>query len=184
MVIADVVLLTKFSSLAAMESHNVKITITLLLCYDTYNCISLLRKFTMLIYPQDVGRLFTISVMPSQITSNSMVCTTICLSQDKKNLSKSVLPTLCEGNPPVTGGFAHKGPVMRKAAKWLIHVWFFVPLLTCIKFNFIVRDILDETNNNMPWCLKIVLLRAIDLCCIYVHGCIYFHELILSALYL
>ena len=29
--------------------------------------------------------------------------------------SKSALPVLCEGNPPVTGGFPHKGPITWKA---------------------------------------------------------------------
>ena len=34
----------------------------------------------------------------------------------------TALLTLCEGNPPVTSGFYHKGPIMRKLfALWRIH---------------------------------------------------------------
>ena len=47
---------------------------------------------------------FTMSVIVSQITSNSTVYSTIC-SLTSKKISKLTLSTLCEGNSLVTGGF-------------------------------------------------------------------------------
>ena len=43
--------------------------------------------------------------MASQITSVLFVCSTICWSSDQRKHESSALYGLCEGNPPVTGGF-------------------------------------------------------------------------------
>ena len=45
------------------------------------------------------------SIMGSQITSILAVCSTVCLGKHHPKTSKPPLLTLCEGNPPVTGGF-------------------------------------------------------------------------------
>ena len=45
------------------------------------------------------------SAMASQITSVSIVCSTICSGADKKKASELRFTGLCEGNQPVTGGF-------------------------------------------------------------------------------
>ena len=56
-----------------------------------------------------------ISAMASQITGVSVVCLTVCSGSDQRKKSKLRVTGLCEGNPPVTGGFSpHKGPVMQK----------------------------------------------------------------------
>ena len=52
------------------------------------------------------------SAMASQITGVSTVCSTAVLVVDEK--AKLRVTGLCEGNPPVTCGFPHKGPVTRK----------------------------------------------------------------------
>ena len=54
------------------------------------------------------------SAMTSQITGISAVYISVCSGADKKKTSKLRVTGLCEGNPPVTGGFPHKGPVTRK----------------------------------------------------------------------
>ena len=52
------------------------------------------------------------SVVASQITVVAIVCPTVrCRS---KKTSKVCATSICEGNPPVTGGSPHKGPVTRK----------------------------------------------------------------------
>ena len=46
------------------------------------------------------------NAMASQITGVSIVCSTFCSSADQtKHQSSASLHGLCEGNPPVTGGF-------------------------------------------------------------------------------
>ena len=45
------------------------------------------------------------SAMASQITSVSIVCSTICSGADQRKHESSALLALCEGNPPVSGGF-------------------------------------------------------------------------------
>ena len=45
---------------------------------------------------------FIMSAMASQITSVSIVCSTVCSGVDQR---KHQRPGLCEGNPPVTDGF-------------------------------------------------------------------------------
>ena len=44
------------------------------------------------------------SAMASQITSVSILCSTVCSGANKKT-PKLRVTGLCEGNPPVTGGF-------------------------------------------------------------------------------
>ena len=45
------------------------------------------------------------SLMGSQITSVLIVCSTVYSGADQRKGQNSVLLTLCEGNPPMTGGF-------------------------------------------------------------------------------
>ena len=45
------------------------------------------------------------NAMVSEITSLSTVCSTVCSGTDKKNPLKPRVTGLCQGNPPVTGGF-------------------------------------------------------------------------------
>ena len=45
------------------------------------------------------------SSMASQITGVSIVCSTVRSGTDQKKTSKLGVIALCEGNPPVTGGF-------------------------------------------------------------------------------
>ena len=55
------------------------------------------------------------SVIASQIIGVSIVGSCSCLFMRRpKKTSKSCVTGLCEGNPPVTGGFPHKGTVTRK----------------------------------------------------------------------
>ena len=55
-----------------------------------------------------------LGAMVFQITGVSIVCSTVCSGEDKKHTSKLRVTDLCEGNPPMTGGFRHKRPVTRK----------------------------------------------------------------------
>ena len=48
------------------------------------------------------------------ITDNSTVCSTICSGEHQRNHQKFRVTGLWDGNPPVTGGSPHKGPVIRK----------------------------------------------------------------------
>ena len=62
------------------------------------------------------------SVMASEITSISIVCSTVCWGANKKK-SKLCVTGLCEGNPLVMVDSPHKDPVMQKMfpfddAKW------------------------------------------------------------------
>ena len=59
------------------------------------------------IYLETRGSGVIMSAMASQITSVSIVCSTVC----SKKTSKLRFTDLCEGNTPITGGFPHKGPV-------------------------------------------------------------------------
>ena len=52
--------------------------------------------------------------LPFQITGVSMVCSTIFIRRRSKKTPKLRVTSLCEGNPSVTGGSPHKGPVTRK----------------------------------------------------------------------
>ena len=45
------------------------------------------------------------SVIASQITGLSIVFSSVCLGADQRKLQSIALLALCEGNPPVTGGF-------------------------------------------------------------------------------
>ena len=65
---------------------------------------------TQLVYYSDV----IISVMASQITGVSSVCSTVCSGHWSKKTSKLRVTGHCKGNPPVTSGFPHKGPIERK----------------------------------------------------------------------
>ena len=50
------------------------------------------------------------SIMASEITSLTIVYSTVCSGADQRKHQTSA----SEGNPQVTVGFPHKGPVMRK----------------------------------------------------------------------
>ena len=50
-------------------------------------------------------------VWTSQITSQSTVYSTAYAGQHQRGHQNPTLPALCVGNPPVTGGFPHKGSV-------------------------------------------------------------------------
>ena len=56
------------------------------------------------------------SAMASQITIVSTACSTVCLGVDQtsKKISKLRVTGLCEGNPPMSGGFRSQRPVTRK----------------------------------------------------------------------
>ena len=54
------------------------------------------------------------SAMASQITGISIFCSIVCSGADQKKTQKLRVTGLCEGNPPVTGGFPHKGQVKWK----------------------------------------------------------------------
>ena len=55
------------------------------------------------------------SAMGSQISSVSMVCSTLCSGADQRtHWSKHHVLGLCEGISPVTGEFPHKRPLTRK----------------------------------------------------------------------
>ena len=45
------------------------------------------------------------SVVVTQIIANLTVCSTACWGKQQRNHQSSALLDLCEGNPPVTGGF-------------------------------------------------------------------------------
>ena len=51
------------------------------------------------------------SVIASQITGISIIYSTVCSGVNRRKLH---VPGLCEGNPPLTNGFPHNGPVTRK----------------------------------------------------------------------
>ena len=69
------------------------------------------------IYYSDV----TMSAMAFQITGVSIVCSTVCSGIDKKT-SKHRVTGLCEGNPPVTGGF-HRIPHTRASNAENVSTW-------------------------------------------------------------
>ena len=54
------------------------------------------------------------SAMASQITSLTIVCSTVYSRRRSKKTSELRVTGLCEWNYPVTGEFPHKGPVTRK----------------------------------------------------------------------
>ena len=57
----------------------------------------------------------TMKVVASQITGNSNVCSTVCLSAHQRKTSNLHVTGVSDGNPPLTGGFSsHKGPSTRK----------------------------------------------------------------------
>ena len=59
-----------------------------------------------------VGGVIT-SAMASQTTAYRLIAQPFVQAQIKENI-KLRLTGLCEWNPPVTGGFPHKGPVTQK----------------------------------------------------------------------
>ena len=63
---------------------------------------------------------------PSQITGDSMVCSTAY----KENTKAPHCWSFCEGKPPIPGDFPHKGPVKRNAFPW--HD---VTMITVIRIN-------------------------------------------------
>ena len=54
------------------------------------------------------------SAMASQITSLTIVYSSVYSGADQRKKSKLRVTGLCEGNSPVTSESLHKGPVMRK----------------------------------------------------------------------
>ena len=54
------------------------------------------------------------SMMASQITSLTIVYSTIYSATDQRKHQSSASMTFSEGNSPVTGEFLHKGPVTLK----------------------------------------------------------------------
>ena len=68
-----------------------------------------------------------------------------------KKTSKFRVTGLCEGNPPVTGGFPHKGPVTRKMSPFddvsmPIYWWCYVLLLfTCL--SYLVQQFCKRCDN-------------------------------------
>ena len=54
------------------------------------------------------------SAMASQITSLTIVYSTVYSRRRSKKTSKLRVTGPCGGNSPVTGGFPHKGPITRK----------------------------------------------------------------------
>ena len=60
------------------------------------------------------------STKASQITSTWIVCSTVCSGTDKKKTTSKLRVTdLCEGNPPVTGGF----PSQRASNTENVSIW-------------------------------------------------------------
>ena len=59
------------------------------------------------------------STMVSQITGISIVCWTACSGTDQRNHQSLLLLALCEGNPPVTGGF----PSQRASITENVFIW-------------------------------------------------------------
>ena len=83
-------------------------------CIDIYVClrmcvISSLRSYRY-IHCSD----FIMSTMAFQITGVSIVCPTVCSGANQRKHQISASLAICEGNPPVTDGFPHKGQVTRK----------------------------------------------------------------------
>ena len=76
------------------------------LCCDIQRV--LLQLWLHLTHDSDV----IMSMMASQITSVSVVYSTICWGADQRNHHKLCVTGLCEGNSPVNS--PHKGPVTRK----------------------------------------------------------------------
>ena len=59
------------------------------------------------------------SAMASQITGVSIVCSTVCSDADQRKHQKHCVIGLCEGNPPVTGGF----PSQRASNAENVSIW-------------------------------------------------------------
>ena len=62
--------------------------------------------------------------MVSEITGNLNVCSTACVACQKKKHQSSAFLALCEGNPPVTGGFPSQ---MESDAEIVFHVMMSYP---------------------------------------------------------
>ena len=60
-----------------------------------------------------------ISAMASQITSASIVCSTVCSVADQRKHQSSASLALCQGNPPVAGGF----PSQRASNAEIVSIW-------------------------------------------------------------
>ena len=83
---------------------------SVLLRWVTHRLIYLLRICYDELYYSDV----IMGAMASQITSLTIVYSTVCSGADQRKTSKLRVTGLCEGNSSVTGEFPHKGPVTRK----------------------------------------------------------------------
>ena len=59
------------------------------------------------------------SAMESQITGVSIVCSTVFIRRRSKKTSKLCVTGLCEGNPPITGGF----PSQRAINAESVSIW-------------------------------------------------------------
>ena len=59
------------------------------------------------------------SAMTSQITGLSIVCLTVCPGTDQRKKTELRVTGLCEGNPPVTGGF----PSQRASNAENVSIW-------------------------------------------------------------
>ena len=57
--------------------------------------------------------------MVSKITGVYIVCSSVCAGADQSKHRRSALLALCEGNPPVTGGF----PSQRTSSAENISIW-------------------------------------------------------------
>ena len=57
--------------------------------------------------------------MASQITNVSIVCFAVCSGTDQRKKIKHRVPSLCEGSPPVAGGF----PSQRASNAENVSIW-------------------------------------------------------------
>ena len=78
------------------------------------------------------------NAMASQITGVSIVRSTVCSGADKKKTSKRRVTGLCEGNPPVTGGF----PSQRASNAENVSIWW--------RHHVIIMP--PHSHHNTWWC--------------------------------
>ena len=107
------------------------------------------------------------NVIVSQITGNLTVCPTLCSGYQQSKHQRSTLLALCEGNPPVTGGFPSQRASNAESVfmPWCCHVF----MLNC--FAKIYLHFFNTGDGIESWNPSLMSDKDIDILHSHYLGC-------------
>ena len=110
------------------------------------------------------------SAAASQITDVSILCTTVCSGGYQTKTSKLRVTGLCDGNPPMTGGFPSQNASHTENISiwWLYHdckYWYsFMKAYCCLLVYFICKSLNDQGKTSQM-ALEIVRSEFVNTGC-------------------